>query len=142
LSVAGASNDWIELLEGMLPDILRLVVDTWAGMQRPFADNREDPITQLLCTALRRNRDIRDLPFLIDKGAKRPGGSEYVVNGMARFVSGQYARAVRHGGMLGYVLDGDIAGAIANVESNVQSKHLALCMDPPDLFVDAQPPPG
>lgn len=178
MSVTGTSNDWIELLEEMLPDVLRLVIDTWDGMQRPFADDREDPITQLLCAALRRNRKIRDLPFLIDyqmveldpapgndlgrldiafkptslpgapdesiyfcleckrlnvvlKGIKRPGGSEYVANGMARFVNGQYARAVRHGGMLGYVLDGDIAGAMANVESNVRKHHVALCMDAP-----------
>lgn len=178
MSVTGASDDWIELLEGTLPDILRLVVDTWDDLHRPFADHREDPITQLLCIALRKNRTARDLPFLIEyqtieldpapgedlgrldiafkptslpgapdesiyfcleckrlnvviKGVKRPGGSEYVAHGMARFVSGQYASAVRHGGMLGYVLDGDVAGAMANVESNVQSQPVALGMDAP-----------
>lgn len=162
----------------MLPSILRLVVDVWTGIPRPFSDDKEDRITELLCRALRENRTIRDLPFYIEiqiveldpapgqelgrldiafkptglpgapnesiyfcleckrlnvtiAGVKRPGGSDYVAHGMARFVSGQYANAVRHGGMLGYVLDGDVAGAITNVESNVKSHHVSLSMDPP-----------
>jgi hypothetical protein len=40
---------------------------------------------------------------------------------MVRFVSGQYANVVRHGGMLGYVLDGDITAAIANVHANIEN---------------------
>lgn len=178
MSVVGGSDDWIDLLERMLPSILRLVIEVWAGMPKPFSDDREDRITEFLCRALRDNRTIRDLPFYIEiqvvelnpapgqelgrldiafkptslpgapdesiyfcleckrlnvvvDGKKRPGGSDYVAHGIARFVNGQYASAVRHGGMLGYVLDGDVAGAIINVESNVQSQHVALCMSPP-----------
>jgi hypothetical protein len=178
LSVAGAADDWIDLLERTLPDMLRLVVYVWDVLPRPFSDDREDPITELLCRALRKNRTVRNLPFLIDiqkvelepapaqdigrmdiaflptglpgapdesiyfcleckrlnvvvNGHKRPGGSEYVSHGMARFVRGQYASAVRHGGMLGYVLDGDVVGAIANVESNVKTQHVSLCMESP-----------
>lgn len=178
MSVTGATDEWIDLLERTLPNILRLVVEVWTGMPKPFADNKEDQITELLCRALRNNRTIRDLPFYIQiqmveldpspgeelgrldiaflptgvqgapsesiyfcleckrlnvilNGIKRPGGAEYVTNGMARFVSGQYASAVRHGGMLGYVLDGNVARAITNVESNVKSQHISLCMEPP-----------
>jgi len=181
LSVVGSSDDWIELLEGMVPDILRLVVDTWNGLPKPFSDHREDPITRVLCVALRRNRKARDLPFLIDfqnveldpataeelghldiafkptglpgapdesiyfcleckrlnvvvNGVKRPGGSEYVVHGMARFVSGQYATAVRQGGMLGYVLDGNVPSAIANVETNVKAQYVSLAMTAPAML--------
>jgi hypothetical protein len=39
-------------------------------------------------------------------GTVRSYAGEYVRIGMARFITGQYAKAVRHGGMLGYVLDG------------------------------------
>ena len=178
MSIVGASDEWIGLLERMLPNILRLVIEVWTGMPKPFADDKEDPITELLCRALRKNRTIRDLPFYVQaqmvelepapgeefgrldiaflptglpgapdesiyfcleckrlnvvvKGHKRPGGSEYVAKGMVRFVSGQYSKAIRHGGMLGYVLDGDVAGAIANVESNVKRQHVSLCMEPP-----------
>jgi len=181
VSVVGASDDWIELLERMLPDMLRLVVDVWTGLPKPFSDDKEDQITELLCRALRENRTIRDLPFYIEiqvveldpmpgqelgrldiafkptglpgapdesiyfcleckrlniviNGIKRRGGSDYVSHGMMRFVNGQYASAVRHGGMLGYVLDGDVAGAITNVESNIQSQHVALCMKSPGIL--------
>lgn len=178
MSVAGAADDWIELLERMLPELLALTIDTYGDIAKSCADKREDAITMVLCRALRSNRTIRELPFYIEmqrvelepaagedlgrldiaflpsglpgapdesiyfcleckrlnvvvQDIKRSGGSEYVAHGMARFVRGQYANAVRHGGMLGYVLDGDLSGAIVNVESNIRRQHVALCMKPP-----------
>jgi len=71
---------------------------------------------------------------VVRNGHRRPGGSEYVMHGIFRFVSGQYARIVRHGGMLGYVLDGDVPAAITNVEANVQNHHVVLGMEPPGLL--------
>lgn len=178
MSVTGSPAAWIELLEGMLPDLLRLIVDTWQVLPRPFTDDREDAITEILCRSLRNSRTVRELPFYVQiqmveldpapglelgrldiaflptglsgapteaaylcleckrlnvlrNGHRRLGGSEYVAHGMLRFVDGQYASAVRHGSMLGYVLDGDVPAAIRNVETNVQRKHVVLCMDPP-----------
>ncbi len=178
MSVTGSPAAWIELLERMLPEVLQLIVDTWQVLPRPFADDREDAITEILCRALRDNRAVRELPFYVQiqmvelnpapglelgrldiaflptglsgapsesvylcleckrlnvlrNGQRRPGGSEYVTHGMLRFVAGQYASAVRHGSMLGYVLDGDVAAAIANVQTNVESQHIVLCMYPP-----------
>lgn len=68
---------------------------------------------------------------VVKNGRRRVYASEYVLHGMLRFVSGQYARAVRHGGMLGYVLDADVDGAMANVEANVRRHCVDLCMDAP-----------
>lgn len=68
---------------------------------------------------------------IVINGRKRPNGSEYVKHGMLRFVTGQYAKAVRHGGMVGYVLDGKVGGAIANVEDNILRHCKTLCMKPP-----------
>ena len=65
----------------------------------------------------------------------RAYAAEYVQQGMMRFVTGQYARAVRHGGMIGYVLDGKVARAIANIEANVRTHHVALRMSPPGELV-------
>lgn len=48
----------------------------------------------------------------------RPYFAEYVVQGMLRFTRGQYGRRVKHGGMLAYVLNGDVAAAISGVEAN------------------------
>lgn len=57
--------------------------------------------------------------------------SEYVTEGMQRFVDRKYSPAVRHGGMLGYVLDGDIARAIKNVANCIRLHHANLRMDAP-----------
>jgi hypothetical protein len=75
---------------------------------------------------------------VVKDGKKRPQGSKYVKQGMMRFVTGQYAKAVKHGGMVGYVLDGDIEGAIANVEDNIQRHCAILCMkDPGELLTSS-----
>ena len=57
---------------------------------------------------------------------------EYVKNGMQRFVTGQYAQAVRHGGMLGYVLDGDVQRAMSNVENCIRLHSEALGINDKD----------
>src|SRR5579875_696127 len=54
---------------------------------------------------------------------------KYVTEGMQRFVDGKYARFVRHGAMLAYVLDGDIDRAMNNVENNICSRCTQLRMD-------------
>ena len=66
---------------------------------------------------------------------RRSYAAEYVTLGMVRFVTGQYARAVRHGGMIGYVRDGDVSRAITNVDTNVRKQCDRLCMPPPGGFV-------
>jgi hypothetical protein len=54
---------------------------------------------------------------VIKGGNLRSYASEYVTHGMLRFVTGQYSKAVRHGGMIGYVLDAKIATAISNMKA-------------------------
>jgi len=68
---------------------------------------------------------------VIKTGAVRSYASEYVRFGMMRFVTGQYAKAVRNGAMIGYVGDGRVAHAIANVEQNIRNQHVELGMTPP-----------
>lgn len=68
---------------------------------------------------------------VIKDGQRRSYASEYVKFGMRRFVKGQYARLVQHGGMIGYAFDGDIAGAISNVQSNVTAMCDELLMEQP-----------
>jgi hypothetical protein len=68
----------------------------------------------------------------------RPYASEYVRFGMLRFVVGQYARVIRTGGMLAYVLDGDVRAAIANVEGNVRTRLHELGMDAPGGFLASE----
>lgn len=64
----------------------------------------------------------------------RPYFAEYVQYGMFRFVRGQYANSVRYGGMLAFVLDGDVPGGIAGVEGNIKTHHRDLGMVAPGEF--------
>ena len=65
----------------------------------------------------------------------RPFFVEYVRFGMFRFVRGQYANSVRHGGMLAFVLNGDVTGAISGVEDNIRNLIDDLGMDAPGNFL-------
>lgn len=67
----------------------------------------------------------------LKNGKARSYASEYVRLGMLRFVTGQYSKAVRHGGMIAYVLDGNVARAMTNVRTNIRKQHIALRMTPP-----------
>src|ERR1700733_5155811 len=69
-----------------------------------------------------------------DGEAIRPYFAEYVKHGMVRFVRGQYARLVRHGGMLAYVLDGQIEKAIKGVELAIKARQTVLGMRSPCEF--------
>ena len=64
-------------------------------------------------------------------GQRKSLADEYVKEGMQRFVDGKYSRHVRHGGMLGYVLDGDIDRAITNVSNCIRLHQAALRMEAP-----------
>jgi hypothetical protein len=63
------------------------------------------------------------------EGKVRALASEYVTEGMNRFVNGQYARFMEQGGMIGYVLDGQREHAMGLVENNIRKKGEALKMD-------------
>jgi hypothetical protein len=62
-------------------------------------------------------------------GIRRSLADEYVKEGMQRFVDGKYSRHVRHGAMLAYVLDGNTARAIKNVDNNIRNRLSELRMD-------------
>jgi hypothetical protein len=70
-----------------------------------------------------------------DGGGIRPYFAEYVKQGMVRFIRGQYAKLVRHGGMLGYVLDGQIDKAINGVQLSIQACQSDLGMSNPCEFL-------
>ncbi len=55
----------------------------------------------------------------------------YVVAGMMRFVTGQYAPYMRAGAMLSYVYDGKTDNARTDVDNIVQSSELELKLEPP-----------
>lgn len=177
MSVIGAPTEWLDFIDSKLPEILSVILTSWAEMPSSASNETEDNITVALCQKLRQNRNVRELPFqiqtqmveldpmpgesfgrldiafippvtrediyfcleskrlnVIKDGKFRTYASEYVRLGMMRFVTGQYSKIARHGGMIGYVLDGKIADAMTNVEANIQKRHEELCMNPPGAF--------
>ena len=70
-------------------------------------------------------------------GGFRPYASEYVTEGMMRFVRGQYGRSVSDGAMVGYVLDGDVPSAMRRVEANLVSRCGELGMTSPASFANS-----
>lgn len=68
---------------------------------------------------------------VVANGARRSLAPEYVSEGMMRFVTGQYAGSVQHGGMIGYVLDGRRDDAIRLVGDNIAARGTELCMNQP-----------
>ncbi len=51
---------------------------------------------------------------------------EYVDQGMMRFVRGQYASRLRHGGMIGYVMNGDCSRAVGSLDRFVRDQRTSL----------------
>jgi hypothetical protein len=109
-------------------DIQMVELDPAAGQDQGRLDivfsppvNREDIYFCLECKRLN----------VVNSGQLRSYAREYVVFGMVRFVRGQYASVVRHGGMLGYVLNGDLSSAMASVSASIKSHHIDLGMTPP-----------
>ena len=62
-------------------------------------------------------------------GSTRSYATEYVIHGMMRFITGRYASQVQHGGMLGYVLDGNVVGAISHVSVVIGRRREELRME-------------
>lgn len=56
--------------------------------------------------------------------------SEYVSEGMMRFVRGQYAGGLREGGMLAYVMDGDRTAAEGALHAIIVARRGDLCLLP------------
>ncbi len=73
---------------------------------------------------------------VINNGRVRSYAAEYVRHGMMRFIRGQYSAAIHKGGMLGYVLDGNVSQAVDNISRVIQTRHTDLGMQPPG---DMQP---
>lgn len=81
--------------------------------------------------------ECKRLNAITESGAFKTLASEYVTEGMTRFVSGQYARFMDQGGMIGYVLDGRREHAMGLVEKNIRNKRDDLKMEAPGGFSDS-----
>jgi hypothetical protein len=65
---------------------------------------------------------------VVAEGKRSSLAGKYVEEGMARFVTGQYAQGLDKGGMVGYVMDGQLDDAILAVKDAVESRRKLLKM--------------
>lgn len=65
---------------------------------------------------------------------RRSLATEYVMDGLCRYIRGQYSENLPVGCMLGYVLDGDVAHAASSVRAKIDEcdRDVALVMGPRD----------
>lgn len=65
------------------------------------------------------------------RGKWKSLATDYVNQGMMRFITSQYASELSQGGMIAYVMDGRVRRATHDVHRNVRRQHSALKMDLP-----------
>lgn len=75
-------------------------------------------------------------------GSRESLGTEYVTEGMMRYVTSQYAAKLSQGGMIGYVMNGDIGTAVKSVDRSVRNHCRELCINPPSGLEDSSHRPG
>lgn len=163
MSVGGDPSLWSDLVpEGLIPQIIALVLEGWDSFKKPGRDDWEVPITKRFCCWVRGHKDRSHLPFniwwespeldaasgqelgridlrfchgfredvyfafeckrlnVVDRaGRRRTLATKYVQDGMMRFVEGKYAKGLDKGGMLGYVMDGDVPAAVDAVANSI-----------------------
>jgi ACT domain-containing protein len=69
------------------------------------------------------------------KDGLRSLASEYVSQGMMRFITEQYSINLPEGGMIGYVLNGDVNDAMNKIDKSIRNKCTELNMEPPGGLV-------
>ena len=72
-------------------------------------------------------------------GNRRSLATEYVLEGMLRFVRAQYAKSFPVGAMIGYVMDGHVARATSAVLTQVKKHHRRLRCHSRDIRSGAPP---
>lgn len=72
--------------------------------------------------------EAKRLNVFKQNGGVRSDAQKYVQEGMYRYVDSCYAGGLPSGGMIGYVMDGDIPGAITAVSEKVKTFQIRLQM--------------
>jgi len=167
VATVGDASLWANLFpDYLIPNILELVVTTWQSFQKPHPLDHEVPISRRFGEALRREKDLHELPFTIwaessetdpntgkeiaridirflhgwregvyfafeCKRLRIPYSSrmqsntgEYVgANGMMRFITGKYGKGLTLGGMIGYIMDGNLSAAVPAVKKTIDKNR-------------------
>lgn len=83
--------------------------------------NREDVYFSFECKRLN----------VVSSGKRKTLATEYVKAGMMRYTTSQYAARLLHGGMIGYILDGDSTTVIDAINKQIKKQCKDLKINPP-----------
>ncbi|HEY9710648.1 MAG TPA: hypothetical protein V6D48_20730 [Oculatellaceae cyanobacterium] len=75
--------------------------------------------------------ECKRLNIIRQNGTRESLATQYVVAGMMRFITSQYASGLLDGGMIGYIMNGDMGTAVEAVNSTVESRCEELRINPP-----------
>jgi hypothetical protein len=119
------------------------LIDAYVAADRSWFITLEDPITDPTFGTEEGRNDLNFFPpqhygqkvfFTVEckrLHVTRPSGFKhladaYVEKGMQRFVDGQYSRGLPCGGMVGYVMDGQIVSAFTKVQTEIENRYNQL----------------
>ena len=186
MTCAGDPGLWATLFpDGLVPEILCLILQTWSAAPQFGADELEVPITLRFTERLGQRKESKQLPFSIwpetpetepetgaiagridirfvhgyrervyfaleckrlsvvrTTGRRESLAGDYIDDGMMRFVEGKYGANLDKGGMLGYVMDGNVPNAQNSVKAAIMSRKATLCMDEPGNLQRSSVLPG
>lgn len=77
---------------------------------------------------------------VVKAGKKSTLATEYVSDGMMRFVTGQYSPRVHRSGMLGYVMDGAVDDAMRKVRQAIETRAADLAVKDALTAISPSPP--
>lgn len=84
--------------------------------------NREDVYFSFECKRLN----------VVLNGRRKILATEYMKAGMMRYITSQYAASLLHGGMIGYILDGDSTTAINRINEEIKKHCKELKINSPE----------
>jgi len=172
VATVGDASLWADLFpDHLIPNILGLVVKTWQSFQKPRPLDHEVPISRRFREALRKGKNLHELPFTIwpespetdpgtgkemaridirflhgwredvyfafeckrlripyESGLQSNTGEYVGANGMMRFITGKYGKGLTSGGMIGYVMDGNLRTAVPSVKKAIDKNRIDLCL--------------
>jgi hypothetical protein len=68
MTIVGSADLWADFFpDNLIPDILNMVVDVWSSFTKPVFDDHEVHITKRFRASLEQYKDLKELPFRIDR---------------------------------------------------------------------------
>ncbi|WP_414551096.1 hypothetical protein [Anabaena sp. CCY 0017] len=119
-------------------DLVRLPVRIDREIPEDDSEGNEKGRIDLLFTSVQRiSEDVyfsfecKRLNIVSKNGTRKSLAKDYVVDGMMRYVTSQYASDLICGGMIGYIMNSDSTTAIKAVDSQVKNRCKELRISPP-----------